>query len=207
MKWGVIINIIFDIGMVLADFRWSGYCKDKGISEAVVKLLEERMILNPVWDEFDLALIPPEILIDKLEGRFPECKAEYRKFWEDITELVLPFDYSADWIKRLKAQGHRVYLLSNYPGFMFEVHSKSFGFMDDIDGRVVSYEYHIMKPDPMIYNILLKKYDLKAEECVFLDDRKVNTDGAEKCGIHGIWFKDYQSASAELDAYINSRKD
>lgn len=197
------MNIIFDVGMVLADFRWREYCRELGISDEHTKLLAERMIEDPIWNEFDLAIIPPQILIDKLEKRFPECKADFRLFWKDITRLVLPFDYSAGWIERLKAQGHKMFLLSNYPGFMFDIHSKNFGFMDKIDGKVVSYEYHIMKPAHEIYQLLMKKYGLEPSECIFIDDRPINIAGAEECGIKGIVFTGYEDASAKLDALIN----
>lgn len=198
------MNIIFDIGMVLADFRWQDYCRDLGFSEDVTTMFGERMINDPIWDEFDLAIIPHEILIDKIGGRFPDHKKEYALFWQDITKLVVPFGYSADWLRGLKAAGHNIYLLSNYPKFMFDIHSKSWDFIKYTDGRVVSHEYHVMKPDPLIYNILLKKYELAPEECVFLDDRKVNIKGAEDCGIRGILFTGYEDASEKLLKIVNN---
>ena len=51
--------------------------------------------------------------------------------------------------------------------------------MDDLDGRLVSYEIHQVKPGREIYETLLKRYDLDAGECLFLDDRKENTDTAK----------------------------
>lgn len=197
------MNIIFDIGMVLADFRWQDHCRELGFSEEVTRMIGERMVNDPIWNEFDLSIIPHEILIDKIRGRFPDNKKEYALFWKDITRLVVPFDYSAGWLKRLRAEGHNIYLLSNYPKFMFELHSQSWDFLQYTDGRVVSYEYHIMKPDPMIYNVLMKKYGLAPEDCVFLDDRQVNIKGAEDCGIHGILFTDYGSSSEKLRRFLD----
>lgn len=198
------MNIIFDIGMVLADFRWQSYCRELGFSEEVIDMFGERMINDPIWDEFDLSIIPHEILIDKIGGRFPDHKKEYALFWKDITDVVVPFDYSESWLKELKAAGHNIYLLSNYPGFMFEIHSKNWDFLKYTDGRVVSYEYHVMKPDPIIYNILMKKYDLAPEECVFLDDREKNIKGAEDCGIKGILFTGYEEAKEKLMRLVKS---
>lgn len=192
------MNIIFDIGMVLADFRWQDYCRDLGFSEDVVAVFGERMINDAIWDEFDLSIIPHEVLIDKIGGRFADHKKEYALFWKDITDLVVPFGYSEEWLKELKAKGHNIYLLSNYPKFMFEEHSKRWDFLKYTDGRVVSHEYHVMKPDPIIYNILLQKYGLAPEECVFIDDREVNIKGAQDCGIKGILFTGYEEAREKL---------
>ena len=51
---------------------------------------------------------------------------------------------------------------------------------------------------PEIYRLLLEKYDLTAEECVFFDDTKVNVEGAEREGFFAIHFKDKAQAEAEL---------
>ena len=65
--------------------------------------------------------------------------------------------------------------------------------MKDIDGKVVSYQIHIGKPDPAIYQYLLEKYQLNPQETVFFDDREVNTAAAKKLGIHSytITSKEY----------------
>ena len=46
------------------------------------------------------------------------------------------------------------------------------------DGGIASCEVHINKPDPRIYQALLDKYQLKASECVFIDDRRENVQAA-----------------------------
>ena len=49
-----------------------------------------------------------------------------------------------------------------------------------------SYEYKKIKPDPEIFHILLKKYNLLASECLFLDDRKDNVVTASNLGFETI---------------------
>ncbi len=201
------MNIVFDVGMVLVDFRWRDYAlHDRHIPESSVNKLAERMILSPAWDEFDLSIVPNSETIEKFAEMFTDIPDDYRSFWEDIDGLIEPFSYSAEWLHSLKEQGHNVYLLSNYPKSMFESHmKKKFDFIGYTDGRVVSYEYHIMKPDPRIYEILLEKYSLDPADTVFLDDRQVNIDGAERCGIKGILFTNYEEASRKLDEIISER--
>ena len=46
-----------------------------------------------------------------------------------------------------------------------------------------------MKPQPEIYRLLLDKYGLQADECVFIDDFKVNCEGAFNCGMNTIIFR------------------
>ena len=61
---------------------------------------------------------------------------------------------------------------------------------DNIDGGVFSYEVKKIKPDPEIFHILLKKYNLFASECLFLDDRKDNVVTASNLGFETIEVKD-----------------
>jgi len=61
-----------------------------------------------------------------------------------------------------------------------------------------------VKPDPEIYKTLLRRYNLKAEECVFIDDTEENVVSAQKIGLNGIVFTGYEDAVARLDEIVNS---
>ena len=67
-----------------------------------------------------------------------------------------------------------------------------------MDGGILSYQEKIIKPMPEIYQLLIDRYDLTPEECVFLDDTPRILEAAEKFGIHTILFKDQAQAIAEL---------
>ena len=55
--------------------------------------------------------------------------------------------------------------------------------MNDIDGLVVSYMVHKVKPDQAIYEALCEKYRLKPCECLFFDDRLENVQAAVNYGM------------------------
>ena len=77
---------------------------------------------------------------------------------------------------------------------------KEMPFLKYMDGTVFSCDVKQLKPEADIYQTLLDKFGLKAEECVFIDDRPVNCEGAQKAGIHTICFKSFKQAAAELEA-------
>jgi HAD superfamily hydrolase (TIGR01509 family) len=54
------------------------------------------------------------------------------------------------------------------------------------DGGIISAEARASKPYPGIYNQLLSKYGLKAEECFYVDDLETNVNTAVKIGMHGM---------------------
>ena len=200
----MIRNIVFDIGNVLAAFRWEDYIlHDLGFSEEIVQIFGERFIVHPLWDAFDLGERETKDIIADMRSRVPEYTKEFDLFFDRIVNIVESYPYSRLWIKELKRRGYKVYLLSNYPRDTFRLHEREkFDFTDLIDGKVVSGFERMAKPDPRIYRLLLKRYQLKAEECVFLDDRQVNIEAAVRLGMQGILFAGYEDAKRKLEIIL-----
>ena len=57
------------------------------------------------------------------------------------------------------------------------------------DGRVVSAFHKLLKPQPELYQILLREYKLKGEECFFVDDLNINVEAAMLAGMSGTVFR------------------
>lgn len=199
----MIKNVILDIGDVLADFRWKDLMEDLGFSEAAKKSLEENMVKSPLWHEMDRGTLEGEDVIKVFQEANPEYQKEVAEFFGNVNALVEPFDYAVSFIKELKEKGYKVYLLSNYPSFAFSMHAKEkFTFLPYVDGKVISGFIKMVKPERDIYEYLLSQYDLLAEECVFLDDRQENVEGAKEVGMKGIVFRSYSQARQELDKML-----
>ena len=99
-------------------------------------------------------------------------------------------------------KGYRLYILSNYGAWTYaKTKDQSLGFLKDVDGALFSFEVKQIKPEPEIYHSLLERFHLRAEECVFLDDRQNNVDGAIACGISAIRFTGYEDARQKLKEY------
>lgn len=192
-------NIIFDIGMVLVDFHWRTTMQKLGIPENVIDTLDRNMVNHPLWNHFDLDDIPESELIQKFKELSPECSEYIDLFMNNLDDVVDMFPDADKWLKSLKDRGYHVYLLSNYPRRLFALHTPRFHFLPYTDGRVVSYECHITKPDERIYQRLSSKYNLIPEECIFLDDRQANLDAAEKLGFNTLLVTDPIAVRTELD--------
>ena len=204
----MIKNIIFDIGNVLASFRWKDLFKDLGFAGEKFDRIAAATVLHPtMWNEFDRSLMPDEEIIAKCIERAPEYEQEIRLMFTKTELLVEEYSYSYDWIKSLKEQEYNVYLLSNYGKTSFEAardHGR-LSFLPLVDGGVISYEVKIVKPEPGIYEALLAKYNLKAEESVFLDDRADNITAAEQLGFHGIVVESFKQAAEALNQILNNK--
>lgn len=194
----MIKNIVFDVGMVLIDFHWRETMYKLGIPQEAIDVLGPNMVENPLWNHYDLDDMPEDELIAKFKELSPMYSDYIDLFLDNMEEVVDMFDGADAWLDSLRKQGYKVFLLSNYPRRMFELHTKRFHFLPYTNGRVVSYEYHVTKPNPEIYRILCDKYSLRPEESVFLDDRQANLDTASELGFTTILVKDPFAAREQL---------
>ena len=91
-----------------------------------------------------------------------------------------------------------VYILSNASDLFFDYFPRLLP-LSFFNGVFVSSDYLLLKPEVEIYRTFLDKYGLKGEECLFVDDRKENVDGAEKAGMQGFQFQnDYEAVKKLL---------
>lgn len=203
----MIRNIIFDVGQVLVDFRWRDYLAELDFPPETIELFGRELIQAPIWGELDLGIRSEEDVYADMCRKLPEHEIEIRRFLDRPIDIVRPFPGTRAWVKGLKVQGYGIYLLSNYPRSLFELHAKyTFNFMDLIDGKIVSAFENMVKPQPEIYELLLTRYGLRAEECIFLDDRQENLEAAGELGIRTLHVKDQETAIAELEELLNFSK-
>ena len=203
----VIKNIVFDIGMVLVDFRKREYCKELGFDDYTTERIVKGIVERPMWNELDMGIITEQDILNDYISREPDMSAQAQLFMKDLTEIVHSFPDSRQWLSELKAKGYSIYLLTNYPKNMFELHKNTqFDFMDLVSGYVVSSHINFTKPDKRIYEHLLQKYALNANECVFLDDLEANTAAAASLGFQTITVTDRQAAKLKLFKLLEQNK-
>ncbi len=199
----MIKNIIFDVGEVLLGYRWKEMLMDYGLKESEAIRVGNLIFNDNLWTQLDMQSEPTESIIKKYELKYPDEAVVIRWFIEH-GELMQVKRYDVwDKVHTLKQAGYKIYLLSNYSKDLFEKHTKDAVFLNDIDGMVVSYQIHKIKPDPDIYRYLLQKYSLKAEECIFFDDRNDNTVAAQKLGIQAVTVESKDVLMKNIDMLLN----
>ena len=195
----MIKNVVLDIGNVLGTFRWRELMEDLHFSSEATEVLTKNMIMSPYWSELDRGVMTTEAVIEEFKKSCPDYTREIDVFFDNAEYLVQEYDYAQSLVKNFKEQGYGVYLLSNYPTFIFEIHKRTqFTFLPYVDGKVVSGYVHMVKPNHDIYEYLLATYDLKAEECVFFDDKPENIQAAIEIGMKGIVFHSYEQAISDF---------
>ena len=194
----MIKNIVFDISNVLAPFRFKEYLAEKGFDKDMIKRIIKASALTPFWTEFEKGRLSYDEAMNGFISVDPDIADELHKAYDSCAGIMGKYDYTEGWIRSLKDAGYRLYCITNFTPAGYEQCYDCISFVEKFDGCVFSFREGVVKPDPQIYRILLERYDLKAEECVFIDDTEENVRGAEKLGFKGIVFTGYEDAVAKL---------
>lgn len=194
----MITTIIFDIGNVLADFTWEEHYRSFGYDDAMVKRIADATVRHPMWNENDKGVISIEEIIQAFVDADPEIEQDIRRVLDNVKTIVSRNDYAIPWIQDLKNKGYRTLYLSNFSEKAETECAYALDFIPYMDGGILSYQEKVIKPMPEIYEILIKRYNLAPEECIFIDDTPANLVGAEKFGIHTIHFQNQAQAIEEL---------
>ena len=197
----MIRNIIFDIGNVLTDYRWEGFLADKGFDAEMIQKIAKASVMHPAWAEYDRGTWTDEQVLAAFVKDAPQLERELYQAFTSIAGIVTPRAYAIPWLQELKAKGYHVYYLSNFSHKAEVECADALNFLPEMEGGILSYKEHLIKPEPEIYRTLLDKFNLVADECVFLDDRRENIEAAETQGIHTVLFTTYQDALEKLKTY------
>jgi putative hydrolase of the HAD superfamily len=89
----MIKNVVFDIGMVLADFRWRKYLSDDlKFPPEVCREIGEKIVQTTMWDDLDLGVRDADEVIEEMKSKLPQYRKETDKFfngYEDSSILIL----------------------------------------------------------------------------------------------------------------------
>lgn len=195
-------TIIFDLGGVLID--WSPeyvYLKEFRGDRAQMD-----WFLNHVcawdWNVNQDAGYPIAKATEERIAMFPEYESFIRMYygrWEEM--LGFTHNGTLAILKELVDNPeYRVLALTNWSGETWPKAIAKFPWLQWFEGILVSGDEGMRKPFANIYELMLSRYSIQAEEAIFIDDSLKNIEGCEKVGIKGIHFKDSRTLAAQLRA-------
>lgn len=185
-------TLIFDVGAVLAHFRWREFLTDRGYEGEKKEGLAKAMFQNPLWTEFDRGAMGDANVIAEMKKEYPQYAKDIDRIWqkENFCNICRPFAYSEELLRTLHEMGYKIYILSNYGKTLLGLNRKKYTFLDYVDGGVFSWEVNLLKPDAAIYETLIVRCGIDPENAVFFDDMAENCEGARKAGITAVQVTD-----------------
>lgn len=197
----MIKNVVLDMGNVLLDFNPEFVMNMFCSSPEEKEIIDKELFNGPEWKMGDRGDIKDKDRFDLVKVRVPGKYHEALKNCADRWDVCMtPLDGAREFCESVKESGFGIYVLSNASD-LFYVYFPKFLPLDFFDGVFVSSDYLMLKPDAEIYKTFLEKYGLKGDECLFIDDREDNIEGAKKAGLNTFRFEgDYKAILNKLKA-------
>ena len=197
-------TVVFDIGGVLVELGRFRFLEKKGFTGEKANRVMYATMRSKDWVQMDLNNIPVEEILERFIRNDPGMEAEIRYMFEDLNGIVERRESSLPWLRRIKESGRRILYLSNYSHKIMRECADALYFLPEMDGGLFSCDFHMVKPDPDFFRLLIEKYELDPSRCVFIDDIETNLEGARAVGMHTILFENPAQAEAELDRMLQS---
>lgn len=182
----MITTIIFDFGDIFINLE----------KEAQVEAFKKLGLPSPNEDLitqndlFEKGKISAQDFLESFQKYLPNASLkEIKEAWNTIIgDFPL---YRLEFLQLLSYK-YKLFLLTNTDEIhihRFE-HKVGISFFSDFyqcfEKVYYSYEMGMRKPDSAIYSFIINKHDLNPRKTLFVDDKKENTDAAEKLGMQ-VW--------------------
>lgn len=191
-------TLIFDFGGVLVDWNphylYDTYFGDKGRADWFLT-----HICTPAWNvQMDAGKPFSEGIAEKV-AEYPEWEREIRLYREEWLKMMGgQIEGMQPLLEALREAGYRIYGLTNWAAETFALVRNNYPVFRLLDGIVVSGEEKMCKPDLRIFRLLLDRYDIPAEEAVFVDDNMPNVEAARQVGMQGLLFTSAEQLRKDL---------
>lgn len=179
-------NVVFDFGNVIAkfdeDYILGQFCE----STEDLPILKQAVFHN--WAALDEGTADYKSSMEEAAMMVPDhLKGIVRDFSQNWHKYLTPLNQTWDLIRQLKSLGLSIYLLSNAPTHFAE-HADYYKIIQEFDGIAFSAPLVMAKPDTCFYQYLFDTWQLKPEECLFIDDKPENIAAGMALGMDGIVF-------------------
>jgi len=183
--------IVFDVGNVLYGWDPEAFlARQLPEDEARLRFIEEVDLWG--WHDTLDGGRPFDEAAAELSEKFPDYAAHISAWGERFGETISdPVPGVHAIVEALGSRGVPLFAITNFSAdFWAPFRAREEAFFGRFRDIVVSGEVKLLKPDPAIYFLALDRFGLRPDEALFVDDRKINVEGAEAVGMHGHLFTD-----------------
>ena len=190
-------SIIFDLGAVMVDWNPKLIAKSFTNNLDLQQSILQNLFHNKIWLDFDNGLISETLLIKYANQQINLTVAQLNNLIQKAKESLHAKQDMVNLLTLAKEHQLNTYCLSNLSHEWFAYLNQRHDFFKLFDGKVISAQEGVSKPNIEIYKRMLKRYQINSAQSLFIDDRSENTAAAETLGINCITFK---HSKANLEA-------
>ena len=176
-------HVIFDLGAVMFEWNPKAIAENFTSNVELQNRIQTELFFHKSWMNFDCGLVNEQQAIAVASKQLSVSLEEAERLFAEVKESLILILKTKEVLIDVKNNKMNAYCLSNISpelfNYLFEQHDL-FGLFN---GIVTSGVEHVGKPGKHIFEILLDRNQLKAEECLFIDDSAANTKTATELGI------------------------
>lgn len=181
----MIKNLIFDFGDVFLDLDKPGAMQNALNRFKIERLSDDMFAMNHLYEQ---GKVSTNQFLEFYMDLFPHFnKQDIIDIWNYV--LVRFPIHKLEFLKQLRQNNHyKLILLSNTNELHIDWVQENIPFYEEFKSYFhqfyLSHEINLRKPDYEIFEFVLSENKLSAEETLFIDDTKENTDAATQLNIH-----------------------
>ena len=195
-----ITTVVFDVGKVL--FEWD-------LRHLFAKLIADKAeleyfvthVVTPEWHFQHDAGRPLAEMTAERTALYPKYANEIDAYRTRFNETIPgPVTGSLEIVRELAERAVPLFAITNFGAEFWEMFRPTQPIFDHFGDIVVSGVEKMVKPDPDIYALALRRFGLKPGEAIFIDDNHDNIVSARANGFAAHHFTDAEKLRRELVA-------
>ena len=192
------MNVVFDLGGVVFTWNPEDIITATFDDPEAQDRVREGFMRHEDWAELDRGTLRPREAITRGAQRTGLPEDSIAELLNAVPSALVPIPATVALLHELKARSHQLLCLSNMQWNSIHHLEAAYSFWDVFDGRVISCRVQLVKPEPEIYEYLLREHELDPRETVFIDDTQINLEAAARFGIRTVHFQSPEQCEEEL---------
>ncbi|WP_251620087.1 HAD family hydrolase [Odoribacter lunatus] len=195
-------NIVFDLGGVVVDWNPAKVEKEYNGDKGLPQFLFHSGFFKTHWTEFDRGVQTEKEMIRAMADISGFPLSECENFMAFIKYSLTDIPKTIELIHNLSIKGYSLYCLSNMSNEFYD-YLKVRDVFRYFKGQIISAHEKTVKPEPEIFRLLLSRFSLKAEECLFIDDLPDNIQAAADMGFNTVLFADKEKGYQTIEQLLS----
>jgi 2-haloacid dehalogenase len=193
-------TVIFDLGGVLIDWEPRRLYRQLFDNEVDMEWFLNN-ICTPEWNAEQDRGRPLREAMDILQAQHPQYFDLIEIYYRDWTKMLGGAIEGTVELLQMVQKNYPTYALTNWSDQTFPTALELFDFLHSFKGVVVSGIEKYIKPDPKLFEIMIERFDLNPQKCVYIDDNAHNIQTSKALGFHSIHFLSPEQLKIELENY------
>jgi putative hydrolase of the HAD superfamily len=194
-------TLFLDIGGVLLSNGWAQESRKKAAQMFSLDFAEMDTLHHCFFNIYEIASITLNEYLDRVVFNHPRnfTSEDFKAFmFTQSIELAEMLQWLKEWKKSCRFP---IISINNEGRELNDFRIEKFGLHQCFDAFISSCEVGMRKPDPRIFNLAMGIAQASPEECIYIDDRLMLVQAAQKLGIRSLHHKSFSTTKRTLEDF------